>query len=166
MNCPRCRTALTTRVVDDVEIDECDACRGMWLDDDELRRAKDLSDPNLVWMDFEIWKHQDRFRIREVDLPCPRCETSLRALEYGDTDVEIDVCPKCRGTWLDGLELQRIVSALQAELASTSSLELLRRTLEEALELVRRKESLASEWKDLTQLLRLVRQRRWIERRS
>ena len=39
MNCPRCKTsALVERVRDDIEIDHCDSCRGVWLDRGELEK--------------------------------------------------------------------------------------------------------------------------------
>ncbi len=36
--CPKCGEALITRTVDDVEVDECKACGGMWLDKGELEQ--------------------------------------------------------------------------------------------------------------------------------
>lgn len=34
--CPKCGETLTTRLIQDVEIDECPRCHGMWLDKGEL----------------------------------------------------------------------------------------------------------------------------------
>lgn len=36
--CPRCRTALEERLFADITIDVCAACKGLFLDDGELRR--------------------------------------------------------------------------------------------------------------------------------
>ncbi len=38
---------------------------------------------------------------------CPRCNLSLRTVEYDG--VRIEVCPKCNGEWLHAGELQKIV---------------------------------------------------------
>jgi len=39
VNCPRCKTAsLVARVRDDIEIDHCNSCRGVWLDRGELEK--------------------------------------------------------------------------------------------------------------------------------
>ena len=38
---------------------------------------------------------------------CPRCNTALDLSER--QGVEIDVCPACRGVWLDRGELDKIV---------------------------------------------------------
>jgi Zn-finger nucleic acid-binding protein len=37
---------------------------------------------------------------------CPRCNISMREREKGD--VVIDICPQCRGVWLDAGELERL----------------------------------------------------------
>ena len=38
---------------------------------------------------------------------CPNCEKDLRI--YDRHGVEIDLCPNCRGVWLDRGELDKII---------------------------------------------------------
>ncbi len=45
---------------------------------------------------------------------CPRDGTELKARIY-EADVEIDECPKCRGTFLDEGELERIQAAIEKD---------------------------------------------------
>jgi Zn-finger nucleic acid-binding protein len=40
---------------------------------------------------------------------CPKCQTVMREREKGD--LIIDVCPNCRGVFLDAGELEKLVSA-------------------------------------------------------
>ena len=40
-------------------------------------------------------------------MKCPQCELVLRI--YDRHGVEIDVCPTCRGVWLDRGELDKII---------------------------------------------------------
>ncbi len=40
---------------------------------------------------------------------CPKCGQSLAVQNYGR--VEIDVCPSCRGIWLDANELETILAS-------------------------------------------------------
>jgi len=42
-------------------------------------------------------------------LHCPKCGQKLTTENYGN--VEIDVCPSCRGLWLDANELEIIVAS-------------------------------------------------------
>ena len=39
---------------------------------------------------------------------CPKCGQELAAEKYGS--VEIDLCPSCRGLWLDANELETILA--------------------------------------------------------
>lgn len=43
---------------------------------------------------------------REI-LPCPVCRSELAPTER--VGVEIDICPTCRGVWLDRGELEKIL---------------------------------------------------------
>lgn len=40
---------------------------------------------------------------------CPRCTSELRAVPRDG--IEIDVCPTCKGVWLDSGELERLTQA-------------------------------------------------------
>ena len=42
-------------------------------------------------------------------LLCPNCNTSMQAVQR--TGVELDMCPQCRGVWLDRGELEKILSS-------------------------------------------------------
>ena len=45
-------------------------------------------------------------------LICPNCNESMQ--EVRRNDVQIDMCPKCRGVWLDRGELEKLLSAARA----------------------------------------------------
>ena len=42
-------------------------------------------------------------------LMCPNCHEGMQ--EIRRNDVQIDVCPKCRGVWLDRGELEKLLGA-------------------------------------------------------
>jgi len=42
-------------------------------------------------------------------LMCPNCNESMQ--EVRRNDVQIDMCPKCRGVWLDRGELEKLLHA-------------------------------------------------------
>jgi uncharacterized protein len=37
---------------------------------------------------------------------CPKCQVAMREREKGD--IIIDICPQCRGVWLDAGELEKL----------------------------------------------------------
>ena len=49
---------------------------------------------------------------------CPVCEETLRAVERHG--VEIDVCPSCRGVWLDRGEVDRLLGVGREESRSAA----------------------------------------------
>ena len=42
-------------------------------------------------------------------LLCPNCNTSMQNVQR--SGVELDICPECRGVWLDRGELEKLLSA-------------------------------------------------------
>lgn len=163
MDCPKCEESMNVRNIKKVEINECSKCNGIWFDQDELRRAKDQTEPDLNWMDFEIWKQADHFIFSAKALKCPKCQIDMVAIDYGDTGVEIDYCPQCQGTWLDEGEFEKIIGSLDSELATKSISDYIKASLEEAKELITGPESFISEWKDFTTVLRMFQYRFFIE---
>jgi Zn-finger nucleic acid-binding protein len=161
--CPKCEADLTPKNIGPVEVDECEKCKGIWFDKDELRQAKDITDSDLNWMDFEIWKHEKDFKARETHILCPNCKKHTHAIDYGSTPIEVDYCDYCKGVWLDKGEFQKIIDALTTELLTKSFSEYIGASIEEAKEVVTGPESLISEWKDLVTVLRMMQYRMFVE---
>lgn len=164
MNCPRCTVPMNSLTAGDIEVDECPQCKGVWFDQGEFRQVKDLAEPDLNWYDFEIWKHQDRFKLVPNPLFCPNCHAEMFAINYDTTNVEIDVCNQCRGVWLDGGEFEKIIDAMNKELTAAKISDYMRASLREAKEVLIGPEGTAAEWKDFTTLLRLMQYRIFIEK--
>jgi len=159
MKCPVCSAAMEKKHVQDVEIDECPECMGAWFQDDELRKAKDSADSDLNWMDFEVWKHADRFKAAPRNVGCPKCSGSLVCADYDNTGVEIDCCPQCKGIWLDKGEFKKITDALTDELLTKSFSHYVKASLEEAKEILTGPESFLSEWRDFITVCRMMNYR-------
>lgn len=45
-------------------------------------------------------------------LVCPNCQTGMN--EVSRNNVLIDVCPKCRGVWLDGGEMEKLLGQVRS----------------------------------------------------
>jgi len=164
MNCPKCSEELARIEVEDMRLDSCASCQGIWFDDRELEQSKDLAEPGLDWMDFEIWKHENEFDISARSQSCPRCEKPMCQLGYGKTGVQVEHCTDCQGIWLDGGEFEKIIQALKNEASGMSSRDLLSAALHEATEIINGPGTLAAEWTDFKHVLRLLKLRFLIER--
>ncbi|NNG01528.1 MAG: hypothetical protein HKM93_19225 [Desulfobacteraceae bacterium] len=161
--CPKCEVELTQTGIGSVEVDECEQCKGVWFDKDELRQAKDMTDADLNWMDFDIWKHEDRFKVKPSAINCPVCKTKTQTIDYGSSTIEVDYCPSCQGIWLEEHEFKKIIDSLELELVSKSFSDYIKASIEEAKEIVSGPESFISEWKDFLTVLRMMQYRMFVE---
>ncbi len=161
--CPNCKSELATKVIGSIDVDECNRCGGIWFDRGELKEAEELVDPNLNWLDFEIWKHEHKFDAKSADVLCPSCVVPTGSLTYGETGVEINYCTECHGIWLDKNEFPKIIEELEKELSEKSFADYIHLSIEEAKEVFTGHKSLASEWKDFSTVLRLMEQRLYVE---
>lgn len=161
--CPGCDVELVKRVHGNVDLDECPQCGGIWFEREDLEQAKNASDEDLNWLDFEVWRRGDSIASSDRDTACPSCGAPTVALVCGDTGVAVDYCEACEGAWLEKGDFAQIVDALENEVNSRSFPAFVRATLREAKEVLSGDESLASEWKDFATVVRLMQYRLFVE---
>jgi len=86
-------------------------CGGIWFDATELESvsARAATTLHTIWQVPTGPVHQTEPRI------CPRCpEQVLDRKWFSDAKkVEIDLCPKCGGIWLDAGEFSRIYDEIK-----------------------------------------------------
>lgn len=164
MKCPSCNISLTERSVQDIKVDECQQCKSTWFEDAELRETKDITEPDTDWMDFEIWKHEERFKSEPRNLSCPKCSQNLVTVDYDDTGVIINYCPACKGAWLEKGEFKQIIEALNNGLANKPLSDYVKAGIREAVEIVAGPESFISEWKDFSTFFRMLQYRILVEK--
>jgi Zn-finger nucleic acid-binding protein len=116
MKCSRCNSSearqLVHEVYEGVSIDRCPACRGVWLDEGELKLI--LDDRETVFS--EAFKAQvlaastpmiSEAEIKSREL-CPHCGQAMMHMNWGITSgVIVDRCVG-HGIWFDSEELERI----------------------------------------------------------
>ena len=113
MNCPSCDTTLEKALLAKVEVDYCARCYGLWFEENELQWAKDSEDRDLRWLDIDLWKHPEQFRVDYDTKMCPKDRLPLYEVCYGDSVVKVDVCNICKGIWLDRGEFKEIIEYLK-----------------------------------------------------
>lgn len=115
MLCPSCKKQLDKAIFYRVEVDYCPKCLGLWFEENELRLAKDTADRNLNWLDIELWKETEKFKISRERKLCPACRLPLYEIRYGSSKIVVDLCNVCRGIWLDRGEFKKIIEYLKEE---------------------------------------------------
>lgn len=156
MKCPSCRKKLEKAILCNVEIDFCPKCLGIFFEENELRWAKDEKDRNLRWLDIDLWKEKEKLRISPGQKLCPNCRLPFYEVEYGSSEIKVDVCSICRGTWLDRGEFKKIITYLK-EKADFEALERYTKNLtEEVWEIFTGPESLRDEILDFLAILKVL----------
>jgi Zn-finger nucleic acid-binding protein len=162
MNSPDCHVPLRQTDYRGVQIHECPTCLGRWFDRDELRRAKDRTDEDLRWLDFDPFT-------READggatsgRACPRCANPMGTVVYEDSGVLIDKCPDGHGVWLDHGEFEKIVEHLEQEVTSRTASEFRRDAVHALAQAVTGRDGAVSELRDLFTILGLLEARLGVE---
>jgi len=106
MNCPVCRKAMVVLELNQVEIDYCVACGGIWLDAGEL----ELLLGNSGAKDDVLKSFTPDTRTKERKIRCPICSKKMIKVICGkENKVLIDRCPNNDGLWFDEGELYQIV---------------------------------------------------------
>jgi Zn-finger nucleic acid-binding protein len=163
MECPIDGSTLETHTVHSINIEECVQCRGLWFEEGELRKAKDESDPDRKWLDFDLWSDQESFTTDWSSRKCPQCDKNMAMISYGATGVIVDYCAEGHGIWLDKGEFRAIIEALDKEIISKDISDYVTASLEEAKEIFVGDEGFVSEWKDFLTVTRLLQYRVFVE---
>jgi len=113
--CPRDATPCKTIEYESgIEVDQCPACGGMWLDHGELEaiqrntehdyRSQLAELPDDVARGLEVVEQESREAIH-----CPKCTAQMDTREYAYcSQIVIDTCPDGCGVWLDAGEIQAL----------------------------------------------------------
>jgi len=116
MDCPKCVGKLEKRKVENVEIDACPVCEGIWFDAEELEDII-IADSTDSFDYIDVGREEfDGAEVANAGVnlndkkgKCPRCEDHadlVQAKYKRDEKIKVDMCPKGHGIWLDGGEVQ------------------------------------------------------------
>lgn len=133
--CPKCDEALVLMEIYGIEIDFCNSCRGIWLDDGELESIVSMSTPpEEKNRDLKLF---DSFRETKPDKShrnyrCPRCDRYMKEIVYdpnGGSELKIELCPRKDGIWFDADELQQLLEIKPNSIVAANAVRLLRQIL-------------------------------------
>ena len=113
MDCPVCKNAMITLELEDVEIDHCLGCGGIWLDAGELELLLDEPEKARSLLgSFSVNSKSD-----EAKRKCPICDKKMQKVIVGDSEptLLIDKCRRGDGLWFDKGELHDIFDRAQLD---------------------------------------------------
>lgn len=106
MNCPACKEPMIVLELEEVEIDHCISCGGIWLDAGELELLLESSgEKDKLLSSFEVDK-----TTKEKVRRCPICLKRMEKVLCGKSNkIRIDKCRRNDGIWFDVGELEEII---------------------------------------------------------
>lgn len=115
MRCPVCQVEMFVLEFEQVEIDFCYECRGVWLDSGELEMLGERA--GAVRNDLlRALETGDVSRPRQGTRRCPVCRRKMAEVQTdSEPPVVLDRCPREHGLWFDHGELSAVVAAAGAE---------------------------------------------------
>ncbi|MBI3892309.1 MAG: zf-TFIIB domain-containing protein [Candidatus Wallbacteria bacterium] len=110
--CPRCFAPMVEVAVSWVYIDRCEKCRGQYFDAGELEDLQRMDERARQWVaDQEAPRPCDSANGHSLD--CPGCGAPMQTFFLAAAKLLVDNCGRCKGTWLDAGEIDRLARALE-----------------------------------------------------
>ena len=113
MRCPICKSDMIVVEYNNIELDHCNDCHGVWFDSTELElllKSLNLDSHNLILED--ILKSPEA-ESAERKRKCPICRKKMKKITISDhLGILIDVCPQKHGLWFNGGEVVQLLKHL------------------------------------------------------
>ena len=106
MKCPACDELMIVLELEEIEIDYCTECEGIWLDGGELELLlEEVSEKEELLASFKVDDSSDETKIR-----CPICIKKMEKVLVGkENKILLDRCKNHHGLWFNKGELFEVV---------------------------------------------------------
>lgn len=106
MDCPVCKEPMIVLELNEIEIDHCISCRGIWLDAGELELLLEgAEEKDNLLSSFKVHRIN-----KEQVRKCPICLKTMEKVLCGtDKKILIDKCHSNDGIWFDADEFEEII---------------------------------------------------------
>jgi Zn-finger nucleic acid-binding protein len=104
ITCPKCNAPMEKVTFQNIEVDRCTSCRGLWFDMLEREHLDALNGAASV--DVGPAHKEDRDKV--VRINCPVCHgPMIRMVDLQNRDVWYESCPVCYGVFYDAGEFRQ-----------------------------------------------------------
>jgi len=116
MICPVCKYDMIVVEYQNIEIDYCNSCKGVWFDSGELElllKSQGLEEPKAF---FAGILNSQEAASPEKKRSCPVCGHKMKKTAVGgQPEILIDTCHDKHGLWFDGGEVAQLIRRLAGE---------------------------------------------------
>jgi Zn-finger nucleic acid-binding protein len=132
----------------------------MWFGDEQLDNLKGEVLPDIAWLDLDIWKNQSEFKVSRSPNFCPACQgVALAKIANPDSPTELEMCVRCKGTWLGTGQFLNLTNDLLDIAEQVSIPEYAKISLQKAADMIKNPEASGANWTELKTVLGLLRHR-------
>ncbi|MDJ0846113.1 zf-TFIIB domain-containing protein [Crocosphaera sp.] len=105
LRCPKCGGKLEAITYEDIEVDRCCQCNGIWFDSSEADNLKQLKGSENI----DIGRLRDNQKeVLDTDIPCPHCHIAMvKMFDLDKHPIWYETCPQCQGIWFDAGEFKK-----------------------------------------------------------
>jgi len=106
LQCPKCDAPMSRVTFNQIEIDRCEGCQGLWFDMLELDKLKDANGAEVL----DIGDPAVGSELNKKDtIDCPVCHTRMiRMVDANQPHIWYEQCASCHGVFLDAGEFSDI----------------------------------------------------------
>ena len=104
MNCPKCNATMETVTYENITVERCTACKGLWFDALEAEHLKALRGSQ----DIDTGSaDKGRFMDNISKVRCPVCNTPMiQMVDVHHPDLRFESCKVCYGMFFDAGEFR------------------------------------------------------------
>jgi Zn-finger nucleic acid-binding protein len=110
LSCPDCATALKPYRLEDISLDICDSCGGVWMDRGEIGKIRRVNAGEIKEFEHKIEPAPHRLERRAHDPKCPKCAGPLHPFNYAGGKLQLETCDGLCGVWAENRELEEIAN--------------------------------------------------------
>ena len=113
MKCPACNNLMIVVEHENIELDYCVNCSGVWFDAGELELLLETMELEGTTLSLDDILTSPEAESAEKKRKCPICGTKMKKATVGhETEVLIDVCSRGDGLWFDSGEVGQLITQL------------------------------------------------------
>jgi len=116
MICPVCKYDMIVVEYQNIELDYCNSCKGVWFDSGELElllKSQSIEEPKAF---FDGILNSQEAASPEKKRNCLVCGHKMKKTAIGkQPEILIDVCRDKHGLWFDGGELGQLIKQMAQE---------------------------------------------------
>lgn len=104
MKCPKCLGTMEPVLFNDVEVDRCTKCYGLFFDHLEKETLRKMEGAELL----DVGDEFVGARFNEIlDVACPKCEQKMQHVVHTDPfEIKFECCSSCKGIYFDAGEFR------------------------------------------------------------